>query len=173
MDTTGFYQYHYHQGRLKTIVQWKGRQETTSSSESGLHLGHYIAECESDHLSHFHSIKSSLVIKKGLVLDQWARGLSVMLKKTAGCALITRLRSILLMEADFNATTKIIYRHCVLQIAQGFQLIPEEVEQIASPTMGLLSKYYFMTVPVKLGFLQTSALLTPINDMIVSCTQLY
>jgi hypothetical protein len=26
--------------------QWKGKQESTSSSESGLHFGHYIAGCE-------------------------------------------------------------------------------------------------------------------------------
>jgi hypothetical protein len=32
-----------------------------------------------------------------------------MLEKIAGCALITKLRSILLMEADFNCTNKIIY----------------------------------------------------------------
>ncbi len=32
-----------------------------------------------------------------------------MLEKIFGCALITKLLSILLMEADFNATNKMVY----------------------------------------------------------------
>jgi hypothetical protein len=89
--------------------QWKGKQESTSSSESGLHFGHYIAGCESDHIAYFHALKATLVVKRGIVLDRWSLGLSVMLEKVFGCALITKLQPILLMEADFNATNKILY----------------------------------------------------------------
>ncbi len=88
--------------------QWRGRHESTSSSESGLHFGHYLAGVESDYISHFHTLKASLIIKRGIILDRWARGLSVMLEKIFRCALITKLQSILLMEANFNATNKII-----------------------------------------------------------------
>jgi hypothetical protein len=86
--------------------QWRGRRESTSSSESGLHFGHYIAGISLDHISYFHALKASLIIRRGVVPDRWARGLSVMLEKMFGCALITKLRSILLMEADFNAPNK-------------------------------------------------------------------
>jgi hypothetical protein len=48
-------------------------------------------------------------MKKGIVLDRWANGLSVMLEKIYGCSLITKFRSILLMEADFNSTNKRIF----------------------------------------------------------------
>ncbi len=89
--------------------QWRGRRELTSSLESGLHFGHYIAGISSDHISHFHALKATLVLRRGIVLERWARGLSVMLEKMFGCTLITKLQSILLMEADFNATNKIIY----------------------------------------------------------------
>ncbi len=89
--------------------QWKGQWESTSSLESDLHFGHYIAGCNSDHIAYFHALKLTLVIKRGIVLDWWSRGLSVMLEKLFGCALITKLRSFLLMEADFNSTNKIIY----------------------------------------------------------------
>jgi hypothetical protein len=81
--------------------QWTGRRESTSSSISGKHFGHYIAGTQSDHISHFHALKATLIMKRGIVLDRWARGLSVMLEKMFGCALITKLRSILLMEANF------------------------------------------------------------------------
>jgi hypothetical protein len=77
------------------INQWKGRREATSSSESGLHFGHYIAGIKSDHISHFHALKSSLVLKRGVVLNRWSRGLSVMPQKILGYALFAKLRSIL------------------------------------------------------------------------------
>jgi hypothetical protein len=66
-------------------------------------------------------------MRRGVVLEQWGRGLSVMLEKMFGCALITRLWSILLMEADFNATNKIIYGQRMLQTARKYKLMPEEV----------------------------------------------
>ncbi len=71
--------------------QWKGRRESTSSSESGLHFGHYIAGCKLNRIAYFHALKATLVVQRGKVLDQWSRGLSVMLEKVFGCALITKL----------------------------------------------------------------------------------
>ncbi len=60
--------------------QWKGRWESTSSSKSGLHFSHYIAGIQSDHISHFQALKATLIMNRGIVLDRWARGLSVMLE---------------------------------------------------------------------------------------------
>jgi hypothetical protein len=50
-------------------IQWVGRKESISSSESGLHFGHYIAGTRSDHISHFHALKATLVMKRGIVLE--------------------------------------------------------------------------------------------------------
>jgi hypothetical protein len=61
--------------------QWKGRQESTLSPESGFHFGHYISGIQSDHISHFHALKATLIMKRGIVLKRWARGLLVMLEK--------------------------------------------------------------------------------------------
>jgi hypothetical protein len=97
--------------------QWQVRWESTSSSELGLHFGHYIAGISLDHISYFHALKATLILRRGIVLERWARGLSVMLGKIFGCALITKLWSILLMEADFNATNKIIYGQQMLHQA--------------------------------------------------------
>jgi hypothetical protein len=107
--------------------QWKGRRELTSSLMSGKHFGHYIAGTQSDHISHFHALKATLITKRGIVLDRWARGLLVMLEKMFGCALITRLCSILLMEADFNSTNKMIYGQWMLNTARCYKLVPEEI----------------------------------------------
>ncbi len=61
------------------------------------------------------------------MLDWWSQGLSAMLEKIFGCSLITKLRSILLMEADFNATNKMIYGVRMLTNVCKYQLMPEEV----------------------------------------------
>jgi hypothetical protein len=50
-----------------------------------------------------------------------------MLKKIFGCSLIIKLCSILLMEADFNATNKTISCVRMLANAHKYRLMPEEV----------------------------------------------
>jgi hypothetical protein len=50
-----------------------------------------------------------------------------MLEKVFGCTLITKLRSILLVEADFNVTNKIIYGQQMLQVVREYKLMPEEI----------------------------------------------
>jgi hypothetical protein len=107
--------------------QWKGHHESTSSLELGLHFGHNIAALRSDHASYFYALKATLIIWRGVVLERWAHGLSSMLKKMFGCVLITKLRSTLLMEADFNATNKITYGQQMLHQVRKYKLIPEEI----------------------------------------------
>ena len=50
-----------------------------------------------------------------------------MLEKIFGYSLITKLQSILLMEADFNATNKAIYGIRMLANVRKYKLMPEEV----------------------------------------------
>lgn len=82
------------------IRGWKRMKEDTSSSESGLHFGHYKAGADSALISQFHVLKATLLMKRGLVLNQWGRGLSVMIEKLFGYSLVFKQRSILLMEAQ-------------------------------------------------------------------------
>jgi hypothetical protein len=50
-----------------------------------------------------------------------------MLEKIFGCSLITKLRSILLMEGDFNASNKLVYGIGMLEQARKYKIMPEEV----------------------------------------------
>jgi hypothetical protein len=50
-----------------------------------------------------------------------------MLETFFGCALVIKLWSILLMEANFNATNKIIYRQRMMDTVQKYKLMPEEI----------------------------------------------
>ncbi len=128
--------------------QWKGHRELTSSLISGKHFGHYIAGTQSDHISHFHTLKATIIMKCGIVLDRWARGLSVILEKMFGCALITKLCSILLMEADFNSTNKMIYGQWMLHTARRYKLVPEEIysERNHLADNGTLAKVLFYNI---------------------------
>ena len=68
----------------------------------------------------------TVTLAHAIQLEQWSRGLSVMLEKTLGVTLVTKLRAILLMEADFNATNKIVYGNRMMNNARKYNLMPEE-----------------------------------------------
>jgi hypothetical protein len=124
---------------------WKVVNEETSSSESGLHFGHYILGSTSDLITHYHVAWVSVVIAHTIQLERWSRGLSVMLEKTLGVTLVTKLRAILLMEADFNGTNKIIYGKSIMEKVRGHNLMPEEIfsKQNRMADNGTLSKTLF------------------------------
>ncbi len=88
---------------------WEKSKEETSSSRSGRHFGHYIAGALPKLISHFYAVKTSIVLRQGISLEHWSQGLPVMLKKVKGCSLVSKLRSVLLMEADFNCANEILY----------------------------------------------------------------
>jgi hypothetical protein len=114
-----------------TPEQWKRYwaivNEETLSSESGLHFGHYIVGCKSNIVAHYHAARVSVILAHAIQLERWSCRLSVMLEKTLGVTLVSRLRAILLMEADFNASNKIIYGVRMTRNARNHQLMPEEV----------------------------------------------
>ncbi len=70
--------------------QWKKVKEDTSLSQSGLHFGHYVAGADCDYISQFHALRVSLALKKGVALERWSNGLSVMLEKTFGVRLVSK-----------------------------------------------------------------------------------
>ena len=106
---------------------WSKAKETTSSAISGRHFGHYKAGTKSPYICYLQALHATLIVKRGVVLDRWAQGLSVMLEKIFGCSLITKLRSILLMEGDFNTSNKLVYGIGMLEQARKYKMMPEEV----------------------------------------------
>ena len=82
---------------------------------------------KSDIISHYHSARVLVILAHAIKLKRWSRDISVMLEKTLGVTLVTKLRTILLMEGDFNATNKIVYRVRMLQNARNHNQMPEEI----------------------------------------------
>ena len=130
------------------IEYWKVQKEDTSSSESGLHFGHYKCGAKSDIISHYHAAKVSIILAWGIALTRWSRGLTVMLEKVLGCNLVTKLRAILLMEADFNATNKIVYGKRMLDTVREHGMMPEETfsEKNRMADDGTLAKTLFYDI---------------------------
>jgi hypothetical protein len=128
--------------------RWKKVKEDASSSQSGLHFGHYIAGMDCDYISQFHALRVSLALKKDIVLERWSKGLSVMLEKMFGMRLVSKLRAILLMEADFNAMNKEVYGVRMLDNARRYNLFPKEIfsEQNRTADDGGLAKTLFYDI---------------------------
>ncbi len=88
-----------------------------------------------------------------------------MLEKIFGCSLITKLCSILLMEADFNATNKVIYGIRMLHNMRKYKLMPEEIysEGNCLADDDTLSKVLFYNIVQNSGAQQASRLLMRIT----------
>jgi hypothetical protein len=127
---------------------WKKKKESTSSSHSGLHFGHYISGADSDLISDLHALKCSIALHHGIALSRWKFGLCVMLEKSPGVRLISKLRAILLMEADFNAANKILFGQRMLHNTRKYNLMPDEIfsEKQRMADDGILSKVLFYDI---------------------------
>jgi len=134
--------------REEWMERWLKAREKTSSSESGLHFGHYKAGAQSPIISHLHALKASLAMRKGIALNRWSRGLSVMLEKMYGCTLVSKLRAILLMEADFNFTNKVVFGVRMMDNVRKHGYMPEEIysEQGKTADDGTLAKVLFYDI---------------------------
>ena len=77
------------------------------------------------------------MLKKGIALERWTNGLSVMLEKMFGVWLVSKLWAILLMEVDFNAMNKEVYGVRMLEEAREYKPVSEEflVNGIVPPMM--------------------------------------
>ena len=93
----------------------------------GIHFGHYKSGAQSQIISHIHALKTILLLRRGIALNRWSHGLLVIPEKMFGCSLVTKLRSILLMEADFNFASKTIYGGRMLDNVKIYNLMSEEI----------------------------------------------
>jgi hypothetical protein len=80
-----------------------------------------------DIISHYHALQVTITLAHAIQLKQWTQGLSVMLEKTLGDMLVTKLCTILLMEGGFNMTNKMVYGMRMMNNARDLNLIPEEI----------------------------------------------
>ena len=90
----------------KTVKDWK---ETTSTSPSGRHLGHYKTALLNDRLTALHVAMLNLPIMYGFAPERWTHSITPLIEKDEGKPFLTRLRVIHLFEADYNLFLKLLY----------------------------------------------------------------
>jgi len=86
--------------------RWCKAQETTSSSPSEIHFGHYITSTFNLEILVINTKLADIPLCTGLTPACWHKGLNVMLKKSPGNYNVKKLHIILLFEADFNCNNK-------------------------------------------------------------------
>ena len=91
----------------------KGWKETTSTSPSGRHLGHYKAALGCPIVTALHVRMINLPILYGFAPERWCLSVTPLIEKEAGKPFLTRLRVIHLFEADYNLFLKIHYSRIV------------------------------------------------------------
>jgi hypothetical protein len=129
-------------------TKWRKAKEKTSSSYSGFHFSHYIAGASSPLISHHHSLKAPICSLYDFSLERWKQGLTCILETIPGNCLVTKLWTILLMEADFNANNKIIFGERMMDVVRQYGLMEDEVfsEQGRTAEDGALSKVLFYDI---------------------------
>ena len=115
--------------------RWSKAKEKTSSSETGLHFGHYKAVAQSSVVSHLHALKTAMVLKWG------------------------KLLAILMMEADFNFSNKLIYGVRMMNNVWRHDWMPEEIYSKKGRQLMMVpwSKFSCTTLSISLGYLLGSA----------------
>jgi hypothetical protein len=127
--------------------RWKKVNKDTSSSQSGLHFGHYIAGKDCNYIA-IPRIASLACPKKGHCAGAVVERAFGHVGKKFGVRLVSKLRAILLMEADFNAMNKEVYGVWMLENARKYKLIPEEIfsKQNCTANNGGLAKTLFYDI---------------------------
>jgi hypothetical protein len=90
---------------------FQGWKESTSTSPSGRHLGHYKALIQHPILRQCFVQFMNIVVSQGIAIPRWCNATNVMIEKDPGKPRIHRLRIIHLFEADYNFFLKLQWGH--------------------------------------------------------------
>ena len=107
----------------KTVKKWK---ESTSTSPSGRHLGHYKAAILDDDITHLHVEMLNIPIQLGFAPDRWTHSVTPMIEKDEGKPYLTRLRIIHLFEADYNLFLKILFGRRLVSNGEQYNALNDQ-----------------------------------------------
>jgi len=90
-------------------------KESTSSSPSGLHIGHWKAAAQCDEISSILTSIINIAITNSYTLQRWKRVIGVLLEKTEGKPTIHKFRTIHLVESDLNFVMRLLWGKTLMQ----------------------------------------------------------
>jgi hypothetical protein len=88
------------------VSGWKKQKEGISADPDGLTFSHYKAAAQDDYLAQFDATLRSLPYQHGFVPAAWVPTTDVEILKKAGVYDVEKMRTILLMNAEFNMNNK-------------------------------------------------------------------
>jgi hypothetical protein len=94
------------------------------AKDSGIHYGHYKALFSHPELASVEAAWMNAPFSLGFASQRSKEGVDIMLEKKQGVRLVSKLRAILLFEADYNTHAKILSRQ--LMAAAERWLAPEQ-----------------------------------------------
>lgn len=117
------------QPRINTLDYqdgWQRIKENTAAGHSGLTFSHCKGGARHDRIADFEAAFASIPLKSGYAYKRWKTGIDVEIPKKANSFRTDKLRTIVLLEADFNFGNKVISRR-VAQTAEMYgSLAPEQ-----------------------------------------------
>jgi hypothetical protein len=105
---------------------WLKCREHTAAGPSGLHFGHFMAACKHPQMREIECSMANFPLRSGYSPERWQHGVEVMLLKQFNNFHVSKLRAILLFEADFNFNNKRIGRSLMWQAEDMGWLAPEQ-----------------------------------------------
>ena len=100
------------------IRGWKRAKERTSAGLSDLHFGMFKAHIKRRNLADIDASMRSVAYSTGYSFKRWKKGLDVQLLKRSRDHRAEKLRTILLLEADFNMNNKMLGRDAMLSASR-------------------------------------------------------
>ena len=113
---------HFHE----FLEYYRKVKETTSSSPSGRHYGHYKALLEGD-LSILEVIFDimSFCLTKGIILERWKNSVTSLIEKIEGKPYIHKFRTIHVVESELQYFSKVIYAKRMMKLAEQENIITD------------------------------------------------
>ena len=106
--------------------RWRKSREYTSCGHSGIHFGHFVASCANPELCALDKWFMEISLNTGNSLNRWYKGIDVMIPKKANSYKVDKLRTIVLMEPDFNYLNKIIGKRVMQTAEKANSIAPEQ-----------------------------------------------
>ena len=105
---------------------WRVTKEKKASAPSGRYNATYKAMAADKTLLKYLTMSMNLPLLTGHAYQRWHTFLDIMAFKKENCIQIDSLRSIVLSEADWNATGRILITKKMMQQAENLELLPNE-----------------------------------------------
>jgi Reverse transcriptase (RNA-dependent DNA polymerase) len=106
--------------------EWRRCKEFTSSGPSQLHFGHFKASCYNNDTTEADRWFAEVSLKFGYSLLRWQHGIDVMIPKKEDSLRVDMLRTIVLLEADFNFINKIVGKRAMINAEKAGTVAEEQ-----------------------------------------------